>query len=393
MAPMVQAGSMSLDQAIGALQLIDHHAHAALARDLPGRDFEQLISESGRPAPKGTTQFDSQLGFAIRRWCAPVLGLEAMADAEDYLQRRAELGGTEVARRFLAGSGYGGMLLDTGFEAEGSLSMAEMADLSGARVGEIVRLETVAEHVAAASGCEAARFGEQFRQALWQQTTAAAGLKSIIAYRLGLDFEPAQPSDREVAAAAGRWLGEIEASGRIRLTDQVLLRYVLWEGVERGLPVQLHTGFGDPDLDPRRGDPLLTAGFLERVRSREVPVMLLHCYPFHRGAGYLAQIFPHVYIDVGLAVNYVGARAPAVVAESLELAPFAKVLFSSDAYGLPELYYLGALLWRRATASVLGAWVEAGEWTEPEAIRVASMIGTQNAARVYRLDQPGQSGS
>jgi predicted TIM-barrel fold metal-dependent hydrolase len=375
---------MSLDEPIGALALTDHHAHAASTRELSRPDFELLITEAGCPAPAGTTQLDSQLGFAIRRWCAPLLGLEPMAGAESYLQRRAELGGTEAARRFLAAAGCGRMLLDTGFEAVGSLSLAEMAGLSGAVVSEIVRLETVAELVAA-SGCAAASFGAQFRQALWQQTTTAAGLKSIIAYRLGLDFGPAQPSDREVAEAAGRWLGEIEASGRIRLTSEVLLRYVLWQGLERGLPVQLHTGFGDRDLDPRRGNPLLAAGFLELAQSRAVPVMLLHCYPFHRGAGYLAQIFPHVYIDVGLGLNYVGARAPAVVAESLELAPFAKVLYSSDAYGLPELHYLGALQWRRATAQVLGGWVEAGEWTEAEAIRVAAMIGAGNAARVYRL--------
>ena len=52
--------------------------------------------------------------------------------------------------------------------------------------------------------------------------------------------------------------------------------------------------------------------------------MLLHCYPFHREAGYLAQVFPHVYFDVGLAVNYTGRAAGAVLAESLELAPFGK---------------------------------------------------------------------
>ncbi len=393
MAPTVQAGLMSLDEAIGTLALIDHHAHAAHASDLSGRDFELLITESGRPAPQGTTQFDSQLGFAIRRWCAPVIGLEPMAAAEDYLRRRTELRGTEVARRFLAAAGCGRMLLDTGFQAEGSLSLAEMADVSGSQVSEIVRLETVAEQVAAGGGSQAAAFSEQFRQALRQQTAAAAGLKSIIAYRVGLDFDAEQPSEREVTAAAGRWLREIAASGRVRLTDQVLLRHVLWEGVERGLPVQLHTGFGDPDLDPRRSDPLQTAGFLEQVRTRGVPVMLLHCYPFHRNAGYLAQLFPHVYIDVGMALNYVGPRARQVVAETLELAPFAKVLFSSDAYGLPELHFLGALQWRRATAHVLGGWVAAGEWTEPEAIRVASMIGVHNAARVYRLGEPGQSGS
>ena len=92
-----------------------------------------------------------------------------------------------------------------------------------------------------------------------------------------------------------------------------------------------------------------------------------------------------MYIDVGLAINHVGARATAVVAESLELAPFGKVLYSSDAWGPPELHYLGALLWRRATANVLGGWVDSGDWTVADAIRVAEMIGALNARRIYRL--------
>jgi uncharacterized protein len=114
-------------------------------------------------------------------------------------------------------------------------------------------------------------------------------------------------------------------------------------------------------------------------------VMLLHCYPFHRQAGYLAQAYPHVYLDVGLAVNHVGARAAAVVGESMELAPFGKLLFSSDAWGPAELHYLGALLWRRATGTVLRQWVEAGDWSPDDAVRVAAMIGSGNARRVYRL--------
>ena len=32
--------------------------------------------------------------------------------------------------------------------------------------------------------------------------------------------------------------------------------------------------------------------------------MLLHSYPFQRTAGYLAQVFRHVYVDVGLAVHH-----------------------------------------------------------------------------------------
>ena len=76
-------------------------------------------------------------------------------------------------------------------------------------------------------------------------------------------------------------------------------------------------------------------------RRRGVPVLLLHNYPFHRHAAYLAQVFDHVFMDVGLAVHNTGALSRRVVAETLELVPFGKLLHSSDAFGLAELYLLG----------------------------------------------------
>jgi len=378
---------MDLDAAISGLSLTDHHVHQAQRTDLTSTEFEELITEGDVPAAPGTAQFDSQVGFAIRRWCAPLLDLEPFAEPAAYLDRRAELGGAEVAWRLLRGSGVARYLIDTGFEAPGSLSLAEMAEVSGGQVDEIVRLEAVAEQLAR-SGCGAAEFAARFRDTLWERSAAAVGLKSIVAYRFGLDFDPEPPSAADVTAAAGRWLSEVERTGLVRLTDPVLLRQLLWTGAQRGLPLQLHTGFGDRDLDLHRADPLLTAGFLKQVEPLGVPVMLLHCYPFHRNAGALAQIFPHVYFDVGLALHYTGARADTIVAETMELAPFSKILFSSDAYGPPELHYLGALLWRRAIGRVLGGWASAGDWSQPDAIRVAAMIASGNAARVYQLTDP-----
>jgi uncharacterized protein len=76
-----------------------------------------------------------------------------------------------------------------------------------------------------------------------------------------------------------------------------------------------------------------------------------------------------------------------VIAESLEVAPFAKVLFSSDAWGPPELHHLGALLWRRAMTALLSEWVAAGDWSQADALRVAELIGAGNARRVYRLEE------
>lgn len=381
---MVTADVEPIGPALAGLALTDHHVHPALGGELSRSRFEQLITESGQAAPPGTTQFDSQLGMAVRRWCGPVLGLPPSAPPDDYLARRAELGAAEATSRLLRASGTSHFLVDTGYLAGGMLSLPAMAKAAGAQVTEIVRLEAVAEQVAG-DGVAAAGFGERFRAALWQQASRAAGVKSIVGYRFGLDIDPAPPRPAEVAAAAGRWLAEIESAGQIRVTDPVLLRHLLWAGVELGLPVQIHTGFGDPDADLRRCDPLLLRGFLELTQQRAVPVMLLHCYPYHRQAGYLAQAYPHVYLDVGLAVNHTGARAAAVVGESMELAPFSKLLFSSDAWGPAELHHLGAQLWRRATGTVLRQWVEAGDWSPADAVRVAAMIGSGNARRVYRL--------
>ncbi|WP_412746797.1 amidohydrolase family protein [Krasilnikovia sp. MM14-A1004] len=387
--------------------------------------FELLATESDRPAPPGCTSLDSQLGFAIRRFCAPLLGLEPHAPAEEYLAQRARLGPAEVNRRLLSAAGVGTFLVDTGFRAADLLTPAELGAAAGARAAEVVRLETVAERVAA-GGVTAGGFAAAYADALAAATADAVAVKSVLAYRHGLDIAPEPPTAPQVRTAAGRWLRRAEAAPQragpcdarpgpprkrsprdvspgphevspgdarprtpdpagLRLDDPVLLRHVLWAGVERGLPVQIHTGFGDPDLDLVRADPALLTGFLRAVRDRDVAIMLLHCYPYHRQAAYLAQVFPHVYLDVGLALNHVGARAPAVLAESLELAPFPKVLYSSDAFGLPELHLVGSALFREAVAEVLGGWVTAGRWSAADARRVAQMVGAGNAARVYRL--------
>jgi uncharacterized protein len=378
---------------ISELRLIDHHVHSVLPGPIGRADFELLCTESDQPAPPGTSQLDSQLGFAIRRWCSQALGLDqGTPSAEDYLACRNSLSGGSAARLLLRAAACSHLLVDTGFTAPGSLTLDELGELSGAQVREVVRLEAVAEQVALA-GPAAADFAARFAEALWQRSAAAIAVKSIMAYRAGLDFDPARPAAHEVTEAAGRWLGAVAGTGEARLTDPVLLRHALWTGIDRGLPVQLHTGFGDPDLRLHRSDPALVSDFLALTRHAGTPVVLLHCYPYHRQAGYLAQAYPHVYFDVGLALNYTGARAAAIVAEALELAPFGKLLYSSDAYGLPELVYLGALLWRRAVTEVLGGWVADRHWTEPDAIRVASMIGRANAERLYRLppDRQGLS--
>jgi hypothetical protein len=374
---------------IAVQPLTDHHCHGVLSE---GGDLEALLTEGDGGPAAGGSAFDSLIGLAFRRWCPPLLGLPPFCGMPEYLRRRSELGGLEVGRRFLGAAGLGALCVDTGFQPTALLSPAQTAALAGpgtpgngVAAYEIVRLEQVAEFLAV-TGTEAGEFPGVFRAALAERASrpGVVGLKSIAAYRVGLDLRPERPSDAEVTAAARRWLAADGGSGP-RLAQEVLHRFLIWTGADLGLPVQFHVGYGDRDIDLHRCNPLLLTPLLRALEPAGVPVMLLHNYPFHREAGYLAQVFPNVYCDLGLTTHNVGSRAPAVLAEALEMVPFGKFLYSSDAFGLPELYYLGATLFRDALSRFLSTRLDSGDMRPDDAARLTRLICTENAARVYRL--------
>jgi predicted TIM-barrel fold metal-dependent hydrolase len=376
----------AINELVTRAGLIDHHVHSIVRGPVSHAGMRQMLSESDRASAAEAGGFDSQVAVALRRWCAPLLGLPAAAPMQAYLERREALGDAEVAARLLPHAGVEQMLIDTGFRSRELLPLDELGALAGAETHVILRLESLAEEVAT-SGVSAGGFATAFRAALDREAVGAIGLKSIVAYRAGLDFDPTPPTAAEVERAAGEWLRHIEVSGSRRLVDAVLLRFVLWEGAATGKPLQIHTGYGDTDLDLHRCDPLLLTGFLRATEGR-CQILLLHTYPYHRQAGYLTQMFAHVSMDVGLAINYAGAQATQLIAESLELAPFTKVLYSSDAWGLPELHLLGSWLFRRGMARVLGAWVERGDWSVTDGERVMALVSAGNARRVYGLPPP-----
>lgn len=376
--------SEDVNRLVAETALIDHHVHSIVRGRLSATEIVDLACESSRPGSARAAGLDTQVGFAIRRWCAPLLGLPASVAADGYLAERTGLDNEAVAGLLLPATGVEHLLVDTGFNTDRLLPLDALGRLAQARVSEIVRLEALAEQVAL-GGTTALGFAAAFREQLETRAAGAVGLKSIIAYRHGgLDFDPDAPSAPEVAERAGAWLREVEATSRARLSDPVLLRFVLWEGARTGLPLQIHAGFGDTDLELHRADPVRMTAFLKATEEL-CPILLLHNYPFHRQAGYLAQMFRHVHLDVGLAVSYVGAQSTSVVAEALELAPFTKVLYSSDAWGLPELHLVGSWLFRRALARVVGGWVAAGDWSADDARRVVGLVCAENARRVYRL--------
>ncbi|MFZ3571263.1 amidohydrolase [Streptomyces sp. BH097] len=355
--------------------LVDQYCHGVLRTELGLGTFEAHLGRGEGPPAPGTTFFDTQTGFAVRRWCPPLLGLEPHCPPARYLARRRELGVVEAGRRLLRGSGITTYLVDTG-QRDDLTGPAEMASAACSEAHEIVRLELLAEQVADTSGTVES-FLANLAESVHAAAAGAVAFTSVGGVRHGLALDPQPPGPGEVRGAASRWLAGRQVGGA--LTDPVLLRHLLWIAVASGRPLQLRWGC----LDPM--DPAVLAEFARATAGLGTDVVLLHGYPNHRHAAHLAGVFPHVYADLGPALARTGARAAGLLAEFLELAPFGKLLFSTGAQGLPELHVVGARLFRQALGRVLGEWVADGAWSLGDAQRVAAMIASGTARRVYGL--------
>ncbi len=369
------------------IPLIDHHCHGVATGELDRRALEALMSESYRPPAAGTNHFQKPLGLAIRRHCAPLLDLPPLASADEYVERRMALGSEEVNRRFLSRSNVAMHLLDTGHRSAEISTPPAFAELAGHPVREIIRIEAVAETIAA-EGCSAQNFPARLAEELAAQSQLAAGFKSIVAYRTTFRIDQTAPSVAAVIEAAGTWFNA-SAGRRPRLADPVVIRHGLWTAAEicreRHLPLQLHVGFGDPDVYMHACDPTHFTDFLRSMETWQVPVTLLHNYPFIREAAWLSEVFQNVYFDAGVILNFAGPSNVRIMREALEIGPFTKQLYSSDAFGLPELHYLGEVQFRRALSEVLDSWLRAKDCTAQDAEEIFAAIASGNAARIYPI--------
>src|SRR3981189_3071301 len=189
--------------------LIDHHVHGAFNEPVDRPDFAAAITEgSTDPVPAFMTQFDSPLGLSIRRWCAPLLGLDALAGADDYWARRAVLTPDELARLMLPAAGVSRWIVDTGFKGDLITLPQRLTELSGTPSSEILRLERLAEDLLE-GGTSPDDFPDAFRSALQGAADSpdVVGTKTISAYRTGFNIDWTQPGDADVVAEARELAG------------------------------------------------------------------------------------------------------------------------------------------------------------------------------------------
>lgn len=369
---------------LAGLPVVDGHCHPFLTDPwaVPVPAFVDLFSE-GRPGTMTahvphTGYFERALDEMARR-----LGTTSTAAA--VLDRRRALG-PAWARETMVRSGLTALLVDTSYPPD-AMPLEEMRRLVPCAIHEVFRVETCAERLLreARSWDE---FREAFRAELRGAVSRSVAFKSIIAYRSGLSVR--RWTDAEAAEAYRQALGRVQRGGPSRLTDKPLLD-TLFEStlevcVEAGCPFQVHAGFGDPDIDLLQANPLLLRPILEDPRRSGLRIVVLHmAYPYVREAAFMTAVWPQVYLDLSLALPFLGPAAVGPLVEILGLAPATKLLYGSDVGALPELFVLAADWGRAALGEALEWLVSRRALSAERAAEAARLILSENAEKLYGL--------
>ncbi|TSA81800.1 amidohydrolase family protein [Deinococcus detaillensis] len=371
---------MNLDH----IPILDHHAHAIFHeagwRTAP---LESYFTEAYDPevlkrhTPHGIFYRRSLRELAEFYSCEPErTAVDAARQAADYL---------DVARRMIREANIDTVLLDDGLFTGQLMSVAESDSLLPWQARRVLRLEAVLAGLVWQHD-RVPDLLHSFESHLRQVAPTLAGLKSVIAYRTGLAVEKWDAG--EVQAAYDALKRDLKTGETPKLTSKPLLDTALLLALrvarDVDLPVQFHTGYGDPDLDLRLANPLHLRSLFEDPDLRGLKIVMLHCYPFTREAGYLASVYPGAYLDLSLSIPFLSQHGMRThVHEALHLSPLSKLLFATDASRTPELFYLGARWGRRMLGEVLDDTVRVGDLTANEAEEAAVMLLRGNASALY----------
>lgn len=375
-----------LREAIEKVGLVDAHAHNIVALD-SSFSFINAFTEATGTAALSFAPHSLSFKRNVRE-IAELYGCENSLKGVEKYRRSSGLESSSL--KCFEAARISAILIDDGLKLDEKLGIEWHRSLAPF-VGRILRIETLAEEILDSEipdGWTLDKFTEAFVRKLKSVADKIVGLKSIAAYRSGLEI-----NTNVARKDAEKGLTEVLRDGNpTRIANKSFIDYIFTLSLEVSLifdlPMQIHTGFGDKDLDLRLSNPLHLRMLLEDERFSKCRVVLLHAsYPFSKEASYLASVYPQVYLDFGLAVPKLSVQGMiSSVNELLELAPIKKVMFSTDGYAFPETYYLGAKKARECLFSVLRDACIDGDLTFAEAIEAAKDIFALNAIKFYKIN-------
>jgi hypothetical protein len=363
----------SLRHLVQTHPIIDNHAHNLLSRDVASDydsyPLESITSEAhGRalenarttlPLLRATNQLAELYGTPCATW-DDVLAAHSRWVQGDY---------DGLIRRCLEGTHA--LLLDDLLNDDDVESYDWHDRFTVSATKRIVRIEAVAASIIADLMSTERKEGEtvwsKFRQQFLDaidramDDRAVVGFKSVICYRTGLDVDPYSGDEDLLTASLHRVLDSGTRRSGYRVEDKPLNDWLVQQtlkaisfkkraGVVK--PLQFHTGLGDNDISLVKANPAYLQPLIAQYEHADI-VLLHSAYPYTREAGYLACVYPNVYLDLGEVFPMVSREAQEkILRQSLEITPTNRLLWSTDGHFHPETFWLANRQFRQALEKV-----------------------------------------
>jgi len=373
-----------------SIPVVDNHCHPILLNQhMDIRDFRSYFTEASDPSFAEQHVGTSVYYLWLLRQMAVFLGCESKSDEEEVIAARSRMDADTLVEHFYRAAHIDTLILDVAHPLPAICYTPErMGQLGHCRVAQMLRLETLMQSLI----IESDDFDEveaRYSQSLQNlREHGYVALKSIVAYRTGLKI---QRWSRDQAVVAFREAREAIQDGKLRISQKPLIDYLLHiafaHASEQNLPIQFHTGYGDNETDLLLGNPLHLREVIEDANYQQMQIILLHeSYPYTRNAGYLAAVYPHVYLDLSYTIPFVDRlEMLAFTRQALSVAPSSKLLYSSDGIHLPEMHWAAAMRGRSIIGRVLDEMIDEDEIDEEQAYLLARQVLHDTAYTVYRL--------
>lgn len=350
--------------------IIDTHAHWFSARVMTEKEFMMATAESWREEEinANVIELNSWRPFylMLRNRLKKLLG-------ENFIEernRRIKDDPIAYEKFLLKDAEIEGMVIDEGFGER---------DYIPVRYKLLFRIETIINDRLFSLPFEKAVefFEETLRSKVMKE--GYAGFKSIIAYRTGLKVMCSEElALKDFKSSETEWYGK-----RAKGFRDYLFCKTMGIAKELKVPFQVHTGAGDRDIKLELSRP---SYLTDLVRRYEGTIVFVHSgFPYHRETAWMSYIFPSVYLDISQVMPFATTAGYDVLREVLQVAPFNKVMYGSDAFSVPEIAWISAKLFKESLNRVID---EMKKWeiiNEEEGEIVKEMIEHKNAEVVYRF--------
>lgn len=377
-----------------SVKTIDVHTHPFLANPEPYNveEFLRKLSLSVIPnmfqhnpnygSPRIHPGMNMYMQITIQRLakffsCEPVI--------EEVVESRNKLAQdfSKYTRSLFQAVKLEGLLVDFGYPTP-RIPQHDFNDITGVPSWEVYRIEPVMDRLR--DECKSfSEFIEGYRadlrKALEQKTVV--GLKSIIAYRSGLDI-----AEKNEGIAKDQFADFKEnARARAKVFRDYCLHIAMEECTRVDKVMHIHTGVGDGEVVLQKASPKLLIDMLREKNYENTKVHLVHGgYPWMEEAGFMASILPNLYLDISLQNPFAGHGVKRIISHVFEFAPFDKVMYGSDAFTVPEMNWLGVQLFKECFEQVLDSWIDSDYMDVETAQLIGEMVLYRNFETVYKKD-------